>query len=100
MFNKRFLCRIAFSLTCGRNQSSTGRKPVFNHRWTQTITLPLFIDVLVPSQESECVFGVSIFTCFYDFFYQILELFRRHGVVFFILEQYCCIERTFPQAQV
>jgi len=68
MFNKRFLCRIAFSLTCGRNQSSTGRKPVFNHRWAQTITLPLFIDVLVPSQESECVFGVSIFTCFYDFF--------------------------------
>jgi len=27
MFNKRFLHRIAFSLTCGRNQSSTGRKP-------------------------------------------------------------------------
>ena len=51
-----------------------------------TLTLPLFIEVSLPSQESErsciCVFKGVDFPSVYEFCNWILELFRRLGIFF------------------
>ena len=60
--------------------------------WTHktSLTLPLFIEASVLSQESGrsyiCVLGACIeFPSFYDISIWILEMFRRCGILFFIL---------------
>ena len=64
-----------------------------------SLTLSLFIEAFVPSQESERSFVRSIhFASFYDFFYWTLEPFRQCGILSFylliVLYNYCTWTRS------